>query len=285
MASPTPADDAKQGATEHAAEDAARESAAAFRLIVESSPDFISVMTERGEYLYASPACERLIGFSPTELVGQGLMELVHTEDAPRASRLFLAHGERATYRIRHKDGTYVWVESTAAVLGPEAPRLVAITRELAAWTRQAPSVPPPSPAPPPSPSAAPRLRILVVDDEPLVGAVLRRSLLEHDVTVCTGADEALEHLVRRDPFDVIFCDLLMPGTSGPAFYGKVTALVPEAARRMIFITGGAFTTRARQFLCSVPNARIEKPFAMTAVHKAIRDTLSIMNADPKADR
>ena len=44
-------------------------------------------------------------------------------------------------------------------------------------------------------------------------------------------------------------------------FYEAITAHYPDLAPRIVFITGGAFTVRAREFLDRVPNRRVEKPF------------------------
>jgi PAS domain S-box-containing protein len=103
---------------------------------------------------------------------------------------------------------------------------------------------------------------ILVIDDEPGVGRALARMVGGgHTVTVLESGHEALEVLLSGRPFDVIFCDLMMPGLSGMDLYGRMCELKPELARRFIFTTGGAFTPRARTFLETTPNGWLEKPF------------------------
>jgi PAS domain S-box-containing protein len=115
------------------------------------------------------------------------------------------------------------------------------------------------------APSAAPavgqRGRVLVVDDEPAVGSALSRVLKEHDITVLTNADEARNRIASGERFDIILCDLMMPRMTGMDLHAELARTSPDQADRMIFVTGGAFTPRARAFLDQVPNERIDKPF------------------------
>jgi PAS domain S-box-containing protein len=102
---------------------------------------------------------------------------------------------------------------------------------------------------------------VLVVDDEPSIGVVLRRVLRDHQVTAVTAARKALELLESGARFDVILSDLMMPEMSGMDFYDELTRRFPEAARRVVFLSGGAFTPSAHAFLDRVTNPRLEKPF------------------------
>ncbi|UXI70043.1 response regulator [Tahibacter amnicola] len=106
------------------------------------------------------------------------------------------------------------------------------------------------------------RGRVLMVDDEPLMGPAVRRILSrEHDVTITTRASEALQRIHSGELYDVILCDLMMPEMSGMELHAAILQAAPEQASRMIFVTGGAFTPSARSFLDHVPNDRLEKPF------------------------
>jgi PAS domain S-box-containing protein len=103
--------------------------------------------------------------------------------------------------------------------------------------------------------------RILVVDDEPMILGALRRSLgTEYDVTGLTDAREALARITAGERFDVMLCDLMMPDLTGMDLHAELGRVAPEQRDRMIFVTGGAFTPKAREFLGRVPNARVEKP-------------------------
>ncbi len=115
---------------------------------------------------------------------------------------------------------------------------------------------------PPPAAVAGRRGRILVVDDEAALGAAVRRTLSrEHDVLALTSAREAIGRVSTGERFDVIFCDLMMPDMTGMDFHAELLRLAPEQVGKVVFMTGGCFTPRAREFLDEVRNPRVEKPF------------------------
>ena len=127
-----------------------------------------------------------------------------------------------------------------------------------------------PAPEPPPSTRRV-RARILVVDDEPLIVDALKRTLAHHDVEVSTGAREALDRILAGERYDVILCDLLMPGMTGMELGDALARELPEQAERVVFMTGGAFTAAAKEFLDRVPNPRIEKPLDLGRLDSLIR--------------
>jgi len=115
------------------------------------------------------------------------------------------------------------------------------------------------------------RRAVLIVDDEPAVGVALGRALREHDVTVVTSAQEALDLVVSKRSFDVILSDLMMPGMSGMDLYDELAGRCPQVVERMVFITGGAFTPAGIAFLERVPNLRLEKPFDAATVRTLVQ--------------
>ena len=120
---------------------------------------------------------------------------------------------------------------------------------------------------------SARRPRLLVVDDEPLLGIALRRLLsIDFEVTVvCSGA-AALDTFSVEHPFDVVLCDVMMPELSGPDLYLVTKERHPPLIERFIFMTGGVFTPHVRGFFASIPNPVLEKPFSLGAVRDAIDD-------------
>jgi PAS domain S-box-containing protein len=105
--------------------------------------------------------------------------------------------------------------------------------------------------------------RVLVVDDEPFVVSTIKFILgRRHDLVGVANGAEALKILEADDRFDVILCDLMMQQSSGMDLYAAVVRRQPELARRMLFMTGGAYTPHARRFLAGVSNPCIDKPFA-----------------------
>ena len=86
---------------------------AAYRL-VENSSDVLARHSPDSTFLYVSPQCLQLWGFSPEELVGRSPFELLHPDDTGLASDALSGPDvQTITARMRHKDGSYVWVETT----------------------------------------------------------------------------------------------------------------------------------------------------------------------------
>lgn len=122
-----------------------------------------------------------------------------------------------------------------------------------------------------PSPVKGRKARILVVDDEDLVGQAVRRSLIpEHDVLYLPSAEEALRRLSAGERFDLILCDLMMPVMTGMELYAELVERIPEQAQRMAFLTGGAFTPTAKEFLERTRNPHLEKPFDLGALESFV---------------
>jgi two-component system cell cycle sensor histidine kinase/response regulator CckA len=141
----------------------------------------------------------------------------------------------------------------------------VAIPAATSAVQHEAPA------APEPPPAAVACGSVLVVDDEPSIGAVLRRVLREHEVTVVNDARLALDLLGAGRRFDVILSDLMMPVVSGMEFYDEVKRRFPEEADRVVFVSGGAFTPVANAFLDRVTNERLQKPFDPKVVRDLVQ--------------
>lgn len=96
-----------------------RESEERYRLIAENSTDMIARYTPVGICWYASPACRSLLGYEPEELVGRLVYDLLHPDDIPQvrqthADVLEESNISTLSYRIRRKDGQYIWFETTS---------------------------------------------------------------------------------------------------------------------------------------------------------------------------
>lgn len=100
-----------------------RENVARFRLITDHSSDMVSRVGPDGTVLYVSPACQRLLGFDPSELTREAFLAMVHKDDLAALTafraRLFSGTVQRETliYRITHRDGHLQWVETAAQSL------------------------------------------------------------------------------------------------------------------------------------------------------------------------
>ncbi len=114
-------------------------------------------------------------------------------------------------------------------------------------------------------------LRLLIVDDEPMVTRSIERWMRGWDVAVAHGGRDALDLLEQDADFDCILCDMMMPDIDGVAFYEAIEARWPRLTSRIVFVTGGAFTERARRFFERVDNERVDKPFDPPALRELVR--------------
>ena len=100
-------------------DDSLRESESLFRLLAENSTDMISRHDEKGLYLYVSPACHRILGYEPEELIGHSAFEFIHPDDILEVERSRLNVNELSVlsttvFRMRSKKGEYVWFETVS---------------------------------------------------------------------------------------------------------------------------------------------------------------------------
>ncbi len=129
---------------------------------------------------------------------------------------------------------------------------------------------------PEPEGRAAHRGRVLVVDDEPGVLRMLRAMIGgEHEVVARDGARAALAELERDPRFDVILCDLMMPQVGGQELMREIERRWPQLVPAIVFMTGGAFSPAAAEFLASVENAHLQKPFEPAALFALLARKLS----------
>jgi PAS domain S-box-containing protein len=124
---------------------------------------------------------------------------------------------------------------------------------------------------------AAPRRgRILVVDDEPFVLSTVTMILgRDHELVGVGSGAEALAAIEKDDHFDVILCDLMMQKSSGMDVYGQLLKRHPRLARRVVFMTGGAYTPAARSFLARISNPCVDKPFGVVDLTKVVEQVMA----------
>jgi len=114
------------------------------------------------------------------------------------------------------------------------------------------------------------QLSVLIVDDDPLVSVVLSRQLSPFRVTFAQSAAGAFGRLQAGGKFDAILCDIHMPGMNGMQFYEEVAKVSPPLASRIIFISGGAFSPEAADFLERTRNLCLTKPVNREALKNAV---------------
>ena len=120
-------------------------------------------------------------------------------------------------------------------------------------------------------------LRVLVIDDCAALGRTIVRQLRLHDVTFVTSVRAALALLVTQGlRFDAILCDLHMPEMNGRDFFDVLSAVLPNEAKRVIFMTGDSAKP---PFLAGIVNKCLEKPFSSDALRAAIEGTSAGLTA------
>jgi PAS domain S-box-containing protein len=121
--------------------------------------------------------------------------------------------------------------------------------------------------------------RVLVIDDEPGIRGALKRILRAHEVVEADSGEQGLTLLATDQHFDAILCDMMMPRVSGMDVHRWLLEHHPQLARKVIFVTGGAFTPNTKEYLETVDNLRIEKPFDATNLRKMVAKYVSASKA------
>ncbi len=113
--------------------------------------------------------------------------------------------------------------------------------------------------------------RALVVEDDVSMRKLLKAYLegLGYQTTEAEDGREALERC-RSGSFDVIICDVRMPGMSGAEFFRSLADASPDQATRVIFSSGVLSVDDDNAFLKTLPNPRLHKPFRLSALREAI---------------
>lgn len=115
-----------------------RESELRFHLLAENATDIISRLSPDGTYLYVSPSCKTLLGYTPEELIGRNSYKLLHHDDVSKIRKMVQRrkHSNNyqiVTYRIRRKEGDYRFFESNVRFIFDEATKTL---REIQAASR-----------------------------------------------------------------------------------------------------------------------------------------------------
>jgi CheY-like chemotaxis protein len=119
--------------------------------------------------------------------------------------------------------------------------------------------------------------RILVVDDEPAIRTMLVNILgTQHEVTTAESGEEARVLLEQDQAFDLILCDLMMLEMTGMALHGWLASQYPALAARLVFISGGAFTPCALEYVQRVGNRLVQKPFEIAALTGLVSEMIGV---------
>ncbi len=108
------------------------ESETHFRLLAENASDMITRINVSGKMFYVSPACTPILGYTPEEMIGRNSFEFIHPEDLTSIKDILRQNPNGDAYtvahRSRHKNGSYVWLETSArAIIDEETKNIVEI--------------------------------------------------------------------------------------------------------------------------------------------------------------
>ncbi len=124
--------------------------------------------------------------------------------------------------------------------------------------------------ASPPCPrlqGAGPRRLLLVAEEAALRTALPHLLESTWEVTVASGADEALG-LVAQEGFELVLCELGMPEGAGERLFWALFEHEPAQAERMVFLVGAALGESERRFLASQPQPVLERPLDLIALER-----------------
>jgi two-component system NtrC family sensor kinase len=121
------------------------------------------------------------------------------------------------------------------------------------------------------APPRAEKRSVLIVDDEVEIVRLLTRVLQGegHRVTAATNGHEA-RNLLDEHTYDLVICDLKMPGMNGRELYEHLKHKRPDMARRVVFSTGDVVSSDSWRFLQEAGNHYISKPFKPEQILAAI---------------
>ena len=117
------------------------------------------------------------------------------------------------------------------------------------------------------------RPRVLLVDDDILIGHAIKRALEPpYDVVAVDSAAAALDKLRAGERFALILSDLRMPEMDGMAFEAEVRQIDPALADRMGFLTGGAITDAMHSFVQIRLDRVVNKPFSLETLESLVEE-------------
>jgi len=134
--------------------------------------------------------------------------------------------------------------------------------------------LPIPQNALPPSPGLAPNApapavsaHVLIIDDDPQITSALCGQLKRagYRASACSTGAAGLRRILTGTDIDLVFCDLMMKGMSGMELHAQLLEQDPALLHKIVFMTGGACSPSARQFVLDHPAVVVEKPFDLIA--------------------
>jgi CheY-like chemotaxis protein len=181
--------------------------------------------------------------------------------------------GLSVCYGIVANHGGRIWAESEpghGATFLIELPVRAAPARPALADVRMAPAAEPPR-----------GHRVLLVEDDDAVVQLVRAALAEHNHLVEAREGAQALRLAQSSDFDLVLCDLKMPGMGGKEFFDRLKVEAPALIGRLLFISGDTGSVATRDFLEQTGRPLLNKPFAPSELYRAI----AAMRAEDRGSR
>jgi CheY-like chemotaxis protein len=113
---------------------------------------------------------------------------------------------------------------------------------------------------------------VLMLEDEATLAEILMNGLELHNyhVTCVRSGAEGIQHVLKQD-FDILLCDMIMPGFPGDMFYRAVERSRPHLCKRFLFMTGHSGDPQIDAFIRSVRGLMLWKPFQLHELLQALK--------------
>jgi PAS domain S-box-containing protein len=119
-----------------------------------------------------------------------------------------------------------------------------------------------------PAPAAKPAANgghVVLIEDDGMVARAFTLQLRQagYQVTAFGDGRSGMDGLLALadDAFDLVFCDLMMTGMTGMDLAEQLFDRAPTKAAKLVLMTGGAFSARAREFVARYQDRTVDKPF------------------------
>jgi len=100
-----------------------------------------------------------------------------------------------------------------------------------------------------------------------------------HEVVTADSGAEAQAILIGDQGFDLVLCDLMMPEMTGMELHTWLVAEHPALAKRVVFLTGGAFTANSSKYLAEIKNVTLEKPCESATLMRTVSELVASAHA------
>jgi len=117
------------------------------------------------------------------------------------------------------------------------------------------------------------RAKVLVLEDEPIIGRVAARTLISegYEVEVALNGYAAKNKIDTNNNYKFMIFDIKTPGINGIQLYEYMEKVYPELTEKVIFTTGDSLGEATTGFLQRVNRPYLNKPYTPLQLIELIR--------------